>query len=81
MTAIAAMIRTWARGAIADCRMTQTAVAEELTRLTGRNIDKAAVNKMLLGKRRIAADELVALAEITGERDLEAILPEIKLGG
>ena len=44
--------------------MTQIALARALSEEMGRTVDRASVNKMVLGTRKISADELVALTKI-----------------
>lgn len=59
----------WLEGALQKTGISQAALARALTKIVGRNIDRAAVNKMLPGgspQRRIAADEMLAIEEITG---------------
>jgi hypothetical protein len=63
----------WVRRALEHANMSQTALAQALTTLLKRNIDKAAVNKMLISEpksgqkiRNIKGDELLAIARITG---------------
>lgn len=63
----------WMRAAMDHAGMSQTALAEAMTRRLRRNIDKAAVNEMLIEKpkrnqkvRAVKADEMIAIAEITG---------------
>lgn len=62
----AIMLAVWLRDALKDRGLKQAEVARLLTDKLGRSIDRAAVNKMVKGTRNIAADELLALEEITG---------------
>lgn len=66
------MLAEWIRSALSYAQMSQVELAAHLTRELGRNIDKAAVNKMALVKptgktkpRQIQADEMMAIARIT----------------
>lgn len=67
------MLAKWLSDALEKSGMGQAELARELTRRLKREIDRAAVNKMLVidptGKRKqrkIAADEMLAIEEITG---------------
>lgn len=60
------MWEIWIRDALKHAQMSQAALSRELTRTLGRSIDKAAVNKMTMGKRNISADEMLAIERITG---------------
>lgn len=44
--------------------MSQAELSRQLTAALGRSIDRAAVNKMLTGDRKIAADEMIAATRI-----------------
>ena len=57
----------WLRGALKRGRLGQAELARKLTAELGRSIDRAAVNKMATGARGIAADEMLAIARITGK--------------
>lgn len=63
----------WAAEAIEYAKISQAVLARELTKRLRRQIDRAAVNKMLILKetgkkkrRRISGDEMLAIEEITG---------------
>lgn len=56
----------WARAALKGANVAQAELARQLTDALGRSIDRAAVNKMLTGARRIAVDEMTEIARITG---------------
>lgn len=58
------MLSEWLRNALKSTGTSQAALARALTERLGRSIDRAAVNKMASGSRKIAADELIAIAEI-----------------
>lgn len=60
------MLRLWLKEALDSSKISQSELSRRLTAKLGRSIDKAAVNKMLKpAGRKIAADELLAIAEIT----------------
>lgn len=59
-------VRQWVENAIEFAGTTQTKLAEELTRLLQRSIDRAAVNKMVKGTRNVSGEELIAIERITG---------------
>lgn len=61
------MLSKWLEAALESAQITQAELARRLTEELGRSIDRAAVNKMVAGKRAIAADELLAIQRITGE--------------
>lgn len=56
----------WLRQALTESGYSQAEIARLLSAQLGRSIDRAAVNKMVSGKRQIAADELLAIARMTG---------------
>lgn len=60
------MLQEWARDALKHSGLSQAELARRLTAHLHRAIDRAAVNKMTLGKRAIAGDEMIAIEEITG---------------
>lgn len=60
------MLSEWLQNALTESGLTQAALAREMTRVVGRSIDRAAVNKMLTNERKIAGDELLAIEQITG---------------
>jgi transcriptional regulator with XRE-family HTH domain len=60
------MIEQWARSAIDQSSLSQAEIARRMTEVLGRSIDRAAVNKMHKGTRNLSADEMLALARITG---------------
>lgn len=60
------MLNTWVRDALDHSGMSGAELARRLSSRVGRSIDRAAINKVLKGLRRISADELVAIADITG---------------
>ena len=69
----AAMFASWLRSAMDHAKISGAELGRLMTEKLGRSIDRAAVQKMLMEKataktkpRKIAADELVAISEITG---------------
>ncbi|GHE82047.1 hypothetical protein GCM10019059_44740 [Camelimonas fluminis] len=67
------MLALWLKDALKHSGLSQVRLAAELTEKLGRSIDRAAVNKMLLTSpklkvkpRKISADEMLAIEEITG---------------
>jgi len=62
------MLSKWLHTTLSKNGMTQSDLARRLTEQLGRSIDRAAVNKMLSGLRKISADELLAIETITGEK-------------
>lgn len=56
------MLSEWLRQAIEKSGRSQSDLARHLTKVLGRSIDRAAVNKMVSNKRAIAADEMVEAA-------------------
>jgi len=69
------MLSEWLQKALAASGRSQSDVARMLTETVNRSIDRAAVNKMTKGTRKIAADELIAMA-----RYLNAPAPTQNLG-
>lgn len=59
-------LAAWLREALETAGISQAAASRELTERLNRSIDRAAVNKMTKGQRAIAADEMIALGELTG---------------
>ena len=56
----------WVNAALSASGLSQTALGEELNARSPKKIDRSIINKMTLGKRAISAEELLAIAEITG---------------
>lgn len=56
----------WVKAALKKAKLTQAALAHELSHKLNRKIHKQTVQNMTQGKRRIQVDELIAIAEITG---------------
>ena len=59
-----AMLADWLKTNLVSSGKSQAWLARELTSRLGRSIDRAAVNKMTTGDRKISADELIAITEI-----------------
>jgi hypothetical protein len=59
------MLSEWVRQAIDFAKISQAALARAMTENLRRQIDRAAVNKMIKGTRKVAADELYAISAIT----------------
>lgn len=60
------MLSQWVKEAISFAKTNQSQLARDLTARLGKSIDRAAVNKMTIGKRSISAAEMLAIADITG---------------
>jgi SOS-response transcriptional repressor LexA len=60
------MFDEWVKSAIEFGDISQAELSRRLSAKLGRSIDRAAVNKLLNGKRALAADEMIATAEMTG---------------
>ena len=59
------MVSDWLTQALKKSRISQAELARQLTIALKRSIDRAAVNKMVSGKRDISADEMIEIAKIT----------------
>jgi SOS-response transcriptional repressor LexA len=59
-------VHQWVGAALKAAKMKQAEAARKLTKELRRDIDRAAVNKMLKGARAVAADEMLAIEAITG---------------
>lgn len=55
----------WVEASLLHSGMSQTALAERLATRLRVDFDRSKVNKMVLGKRKVSADELFAIEEIT----------------
>ena len=60
------MLSDWVADALKHSGMGQAELSRRLTAKLRRAIDRAAVNKMLTGKRAVSGDELLAIEEATG---------------
>lgn len=58
-------LRNWIVAAVKKANLRQVELARQLSETLQRSIDPAAVNKMLSGDRRIAADEALVIEAIT----------------
>ncbi len=56
----------WVSDALAHAGMTQAELARRLTAELGQTVDRAAVNKMTTGGRKVSGAELAAIARVTG---------------
>jgi len=56
------MLAEWLRTGLKASGMGQAELSRRLTTQLGRSIDRAAVNKMISGGRRISADEMIAIS-------------------
>lgn len=59
-------VNQWVGAAIKKSGFKQAEIARRLTQQLRREIDRAAVNKMVKGPRAVAADEMLSLETITG---------------
>lgn len=59
------MFAKWVGDAVNFCGISQAELARRMAAKLRRGIDAAAVNKIVSGKRALAADEMLAVAEIT----------------
>jgi hypothetical protein len=62
----ARMLSSWVKQAIKFAGTSQAVVGRKLTTALGREIDRAAVNKLTKGSRALAADEMLEISRITG---------------
>lgn len=73
------MLNRWLAQAIKRKGLSQAEMARQLTIRLGRSIDRAAVNKMIQGSRKIAGDEALAISEITDspipQKPIERLVP------
>lgn len=60
------MFQEWLRTALESANMGQAQLSRLLTERLGRSVDRAAVNKIISGLRKVSADELLAIEEILG---------------
>jgi hypothetical protein len=60
------MLSVWAKQAIDFAGISQAELARQVSDKIRRQIDRAAMNKILKGTRELAGDEMLAIAEITG---------------
>lgn len=60
------MLHQWVKEAIESANISGAELSRRLSEHLKRSIDRAAVSKMTKGQRAVSADELLAIAEITG---------------
>lgn len=60
------MLHEWVQAALDHGDISQAELGRRLTAQLGRQIDRAAANKIAKGTRALAADEMLAIAEMTG---------------
>jgi phage repressor protein C with HTH and peptisase S24 domain len=76
------MLNEWLKTTLQERRISQAELSRILTDRLKRAIDRAAVNKMVSGKRAIAADELQEIEAIFGEAAPNpGFNPEVSLKG
>lgn len=82
-TPITTPLNEWLAQALEFSGLSQTALAGRLDAVVPKNIDRSIVNKMILGKRAISAEELLRISEITGFEvpGTEHINPTIAIAG
>lgn len=59
-----AMLAEWLRNSLETAEMSQAEFARRMSQALGRSIDRAAVNKMVTGARKISAEELLEAVKI-----------------
>ncbi|TPM89881.1 helix-turn-helix transcriptional regulator [Mesorhizobium sp. B2-1-3A] len=72
------MLSDWLRDALQTKGISQADMARILTERLGRSIDRAAMNKMTVGKRAIFADELLEIQRVTGIQAPTEIMVPLK---
>ena len=60
------MMERWAKSAIDASGLSQAEIARQMAAALGRSIDRAAINKIYKGTRKLSADEMIELARLTG---------------
>ncbi|MFC5423021.1 LexA family protein [Bosea eneae] len=66
---VPAMLSDWLSKLLRETGVSQAELARQLTASLGRSIDRAAVNKMASGQRKIAADEMLAITRLLKKPD------------
>lgn len=66
---VPAMLSEWLSNLLQETGVSQAELARQLTAALGRSIDRAAVNKMANGQRKIAADEMLAITRLLKKPD------------
>lgn len=69
------MLNVWLRNLLKEKKVSQAELARRLTVALGRSIDRAAVNKMTTGDRKIAADEMLAITKLLVNGDGDSPQP------
>lgn len=59
-------LNEWLNSALTASGMSQAALAEALNGMVPKQVDRSVVNKMALGTRKISAEEMLSICEITG---------------
>lgn len=62
------MLDQWVKEAMGHAGITGAELSRRLSIALKRSVDRAAVSKMTKGQRAVSADELLAIAEITGHK-------------
>jgi phage repressor protein C with HTH and peptisase S24 domain len=65
-TPISTPLNVWLLQALEHSGLSQSALAERLDAVVQKKVDRSTINKMVLGKRSISAEELLRISEITG---------------
>lgn len=60
------MLNEWVKEALAHAKIGQAELARRLSGRLNRSFDRSTVNKIVLGTRKVTADELIAIEELTG---------------
>ncbi|WP_235865278.1 S24 family peptidase [Alloyangia mangrovi] len=63
---ISTPLHEWLSQALEHSGLSQSALAERLDAAVPKKVDRSTINKMVLGKRAISAEELLHISEITG---------------
>jgi phage repressor protein C with HTH and peptisase S24 domain len=75
------MLSDWLKKALTGAGKSQSELARHLTAALGRSIDRAAVNKMVSGKRAISADELLEASRFLSTPTPQDFQKLVKLAG
>lgn len=65
-TKIPTSLNEWLASALKASGMSQAALAEQLDARVAKKVDRSTINKMVLGKRVISAEEMLLISELTG---------------
>ncbi|MBN8187588.1 helix-turn-helix transcriptional regulator [Salipiger thiooxidans] len=63
---ISTPLSEWLSQALEYSGLSQSALAERLDAAVSKKVDRSTINKMVMGKRAISAEELLHISEITG---------------